>query len=319
MSGRSARAVPCCAPPATARWVPMPRTHGGSARRPSAARSRAACTIDGSGSTRRPPRITGRSSASPVLHSPERASTSRSAKRKHLLGAGQRAFVVAELGREALDAADIHLHHLVNGAQVGRVAGGGELRAHAEGVDGRAGGHQFADAVLVQVAADHDLRRPAGPRRPECRASARESERKSPLSMRTPHSGRPTSAAWRVPANRVVGVDQLHGRRAQHLLQLREGLAPRRRTTSPRSAPRCPSPGCRSGSPPACCWCRRSRRCRPRARPARRPPGVCARRVPNSTTARPSAASDDARRLGGDQRLEGHGGEQRRFPGSAPR
>ena len=47
-------------------------------------------------------------------------------------------------------------------------------------------------------------------------------------------------------------------------------------TTSPRNAPPCPSPGCRSGILPACCSSPRSRRSRPRARRACRPP-VCAR------------------------------------------
>ena len=38
--------------------------------------------------------------------------------------------------------------------------------------------------------------------------------------------------------------------------------------------------------------------------------GVWARRVPNSTTGRPAAAVDAARGFGGDQGLEGDGGEQ---------
>ena len=111
-------------------------------------RAARACSRVGSGSTRRPPRMMGRSSASPRPHSPERAITSRWHVAEDLLGAGHGGLVVAVFGGEALDAADFELHQLIDGAHDGRVGASGELRADAEAVDGGAGGTQFADAGI---------------------------------------------------------------------------------------------------------------------------------------------------------------------------
>ena len=54
--------------------------------------------------------------------------------------------------------------------------------------------------------------------------TCRESAAKSPLSRRTPQSGRPSCAARRAPSKRVVGVDELHGGFAEEPLELAEGF-----------------------------------------------------------------------------------------------
>ena len=151
--------------------------------------------------------------------------------------------------------------------------------------------HQVANAVLVQVAGDHDL----GVGEAGLVQNAADLARELSGNRRYP-GGHPRAglASLRGAARAfdgIVGIDELHGGFAQQALQLAEGLGLAGRTTSPRSAPPCPSRGCRSGIRRACCWCRRSLRYRRRARPARRP-RECARgacRIPR--LARPPAAS----------------------------
>ena len=73
---------------------------------------------------------------------------------KHLLGSRQRVFILAEFRGEAA----VQLHQLVDHAEIGRVGGSGQIGAHAERIDGRAGGGELENLVFVQIAGGHDFR-----------------------------------------------------------------------------------------------------------------------------------------------------------------
>ena len=146
-----------------------------------------------------------------------------SRSRKTCLAAWDGDLVFAELGGEALDAADIELHQFVDRAHGRSVGRSGELRSNAESVDGRAGMDQIADLVFVQIAAGHD---PGGrlPGIVENGANlAGEGVEIAAVEAHAPHGaaqlGGVTSAF-----ERVVGIEQLHGSLAESGLQAAEGF-----------------------------------------------------------------------------------------------
>ena len=120
--------------------------------------------------------------------------------------------------------------------------------------------------------------------------TSRESVTKSPLSMRTPRSGRPSEFDAARAFERIVGVDQLDRPAAQELLQLAKGFQLRIERHDPgmRRRPHHRNPVAESGT--ARCWFPRSRRCKPRARPERRLPAYARGACRTRTTSRPCAA-----------------------------
>src|ERR1035441_8045507 len=140
-----------------------------------------------------------------------------------LFGAGKGRLVLAVLGGETLDAGDVEFHHFVDRAHVGCVAAGGKLGADAEGIDGRAAGDKVADAVFVQVAAHHDLGAGVACVVEDTAHLAGERAEIAAVQADSPHRAAECGGAAGA-FQRVVGVDQVDGGRAEDALEFAEGV-----------------------------------------------------------------------------------------------
>jgi len=69
-----------------------------------------------------------------------------------LLAAGQRRLIGAELGDVTAFLAGPEFHQLYTAPWLGAVVGGCQFGAHAKRIDGRAGGDELENLVLVEVA-----------------------------------------------------------------------------------------------------------------------------------------------------------------------
>ena len=109
------------------------------------------------------------------------------------------------------------------------------------------------------------IRVPASP--PASRTRAHLAAEGHEIAAVEPHACRPQPGRDDRPRgrDRVVGVDEQRSSVRRRARGTHGTPRSRARTTSPTSAPSCPRPGCRSGSPPRRSTSRRSRRRRPPA------------------------------------------------------